>query len=377
MESELAWGVFTRLVGVVAFVAIAPLYWQIVENCGSRSYNPIAPRLAQMRSDFPLPVLLLHVPTVLWLCGADWFLKALVVMGSLSGLLAVYGGAFSHWALLGCFLLLVADRAMDQMFPWDCLLLEMLAMSALLPALEPLPALRAVGGPWPVQGFFFNMLLLRLMLGFGKMKFVGATRKDHTYLGAFLINQPLPSPLGWYAYHLPAWAHKLGLVLLFAAEIPLPFLALLPGPVRLLPFGATLALMLAIHSMGTFGYFNLVVAVLCVPLLDFQASIFNFRWEQATGSWYGLGCTSAWGCWPSAGCCASRSTAGARVRGCNGPRWRTASCERLQPLLGVLPLAGRPAANPRLRRVPATKPAGGEVHAGAAGQPGRAGMARL
>ena len=174
------------------------------------------------------------------------------------------------------------------MFPWDCLLLEMLAFGALLPPLEPLPGLRALGEPLPVQAYFFNALLVRLMLGFGKMKFIGATRKDHTYLREFLINQPLPSPLGWYGYHLPVWAHKLGLALLFVTELPLPPLALLPGPVRLLPFAATLSLMLAIQLTGTFGYFNLVVAVLCVPLLDLQASVVSLRWEQVTASWASL-----------------------------------------------------------------------------------------
>jgi hypothetical protein len=254
LEPALVWGVFTRLVGVVALVAIAPMSWQVTAACGARGHSPIAPRLAQMRADFPLHVRVRHMPSLLWLCDSDWFLKGLTLAGSGAALLAIYGGPFSHWALLGCFVVMLSlERAMDLMYPWDALLLEMLAMGVLLPALEPLPGLRTLGEPLPVQALFFNALLVRLMWGFGKLKFLGATKRDHTYLREFLINQPMPSPLGWYAHHLPLWAHKLGLALLFAAEIPLPALALLPGPVRLVPFVSTLALMLAIQAMGNFG----------------------------------------------------------------------------------------------------------------------------
>ena len=288
MDPALIWGAFARLLGVVALVAIAPLYWQVEAHCGARGHSPIAPRLAQMRLDFPRHVRLLHLPTLLWLCSADWFLKGLTVAGSLAAVLAVYGGPFSHWALLACFVVLLSlDRAMDLMFPWDCLLFEMLAMGALLPPLAPLPQVRMLAEPLPLQALFFNALLVRLMLGFGKIKFIGSTSKDHTYLREFLINQPLPSPLGWYAYNLPPWTHKLGLALLFLVEVPLPLLALSPGPIRLLPFVSTLALMLAIQLGGTFGYFNLVVAVLCLPLLDLNASIFSFRWQQVAGTWQG------------------------------------------------------------------------------------------
>ena len=41
------------------------------------------------------------------------------------------------------------------------------------------------------------------MFGFGKQKFLGSTNKDLAYLKGFLVSQPLPSPLGWYAQKLP------------------------------------------------------------------------------------------------------------------------------------------------------------------------------
>ena len=67
------------------------------------------------------------------------------------------------------------------------------------------------------------------MFGFGKQKFLGSTNKDLAYLKGFLISQPLPSPLGWYAQKLPVALLKPAVLFMFLAEIPVPFFALFPG----------------------------------------------------------------------------------------------------------------------------------------------------
>lgn len=54
---------------------------------------------------------------------------------------------------------------------------------------------------WPFVSWSMVMvmlrLLFRLMFGFGKLKFLETTRKDQTYIGAFLVNQPIPTIFGW------------------------------------------------------------------------------------------------------------------------------------------------------------------------------------
>ena len=67
------------------------------------------------------------------------------------------------------------------------------------------------------------------MFGFGKQKFAGSRRQDLAYLRGFLINQPLPSKLAWYAQKLPLPLLQGAVCFMFVVEIPAPWLALWPG----------------------------------------------------------------------------------------------------------------------------------------------------
>jgi hypothetical protein len=56
-------------------------------------------------------------------------------------------------------------------------------------------------------------------------------------------------------------------------EIPGAFLALVPGTAGIIGGVGILGLMVIIHLCGNFGYFNWIVAALCVPLLDSQTPL--------------------------------------------------------------------------------------------------------
>ena len=106
------------------------------------------------------------------------------------------------------------------------------------------------------------------MFGFGKFKFLGASKNDNGYLKGFLINQPLPSYIGWYMQKLPMWMLKGALLTMFIVEIPVPFLLFFPGRVSLIGGAAIFLLMIAIQACGSFGYFSMVMMVVCVTVLD-------------------------------------------------------------------------------------------------------------
>jgi hypothetical protein len=285
----LVWGLFPRLLGVVYLIALAPLYTQILPIAGEKGILPVGQLLRRMRRDLPLWRRLLHFPTVLWLSSSDRFLRALVLVGSGAALLVVVGGPVGRGALVVCWLVwLSLQDAVDLHYPWDCLLFEAGFLALFLPTTLPLPSLEAYELPLPIVAVAYQILLVRLLWGFGKFKFIGTTRKDHNYLKDFLIFQPVPTRLGWYAYHLPDVFHRLGLVLLFAAEVPLPLLAFVPGPARLVLVAATAALMLGIQLLCNFGYFNVMVLVLLVPLLDLNTWVGQLSVVTASGSWQSL-----------------------------------------------------------------------------------------
>jgi lipase maturation factor len=285
-DPALVWGLFTRSLGLTYLIALASLYHQILPLAGRRGISPVASLLDRIRTDFPLPQRLLYFPSLLWLGSGDCQLRGLVVVGCGAAGLVIVGGPATPAALLVCWAVYLSlDLAVGLIYPWDCVLLEAGFLALFLPPLEPLPALAAVAAPLPIVALALNLLLVRILWGFGKYKFLGINRKNFGYLKEFLINQPIPTRFGWQLHHWPAVAHRLGLGLLFLVEVPLPLLILVPGPARLFAFGGIAALMLAIQLAGNYGFFNLIVLVLCLPLLDPRSPLLAFAPLQATTDW--------------------------------------------------------------------------------------------
>ncbi len=196
-------------------------------------------------------------------------LRVLCATGLLGACGAIYGGPFSRIALAVCYgSYLSLDMATGLIFPWDCLLFEGTVLSLFLPATHALPDLRAVAAPAAALTWAYRLLVFRVMFGFGKQKFFGSTSKDLSYLKGFLVWQPLPSPIGWYAQKLPAALLRPLVVLMFVIEIPIPFFAFFPGPLSIVCAVTTALLMIGIQAMGSFGYFTPLTIVCCIPLFD-------------------------------------------------------------------------------------------------------------
>ena len=113
-------------------------------------------------------------------------------------------------------------------------------------------------------------LLFRLMIGFGKTKFIDgeATRDNSLYIRTFLFVQPLPNKLARFVAELPAsWSllWKGSLFFMWLVEVPLPFLMLLPWTREIAAYG-TMMLQVGIFATGCFGHFNVLTALLCLTL---------------------------------------------------------------------------------------------------------------
>ncbi len=319
-DPALVWGIFTRLLGLVYLIAIASLWRQILPICGSSGIAPIAPQLHKIAADFPAPQRFFYFPTVLWINTSDRFLRALVAAGACAAVMVIVGGPATPLALLVCWLVYLSlDSAVGLVYPWDTVLLEAGFLALMLPPLRALPELSAAAAPLPVVAWTFHWLLFRVIFGFGKFKFLGASHKDTSYIHGFLVNQPLPTPLGWYAHHLPRWVHRFALAAMCVVEVLVPFLIFIPGPPRLFAAAAIAGLMIGIQLAGNFGFFNLLMVTLCVALLDFHASLFGqpgadwFSWDRALPSAVALvvfvsgllnlpfnsWCARSWLYWPS------------------------------------------------------------------------------
>jgi hypothetical protein len=275
-DPRLTWGLLSRGIGVLLFTALATLLPQVIALAGERGGSPIAARLQRMREDFPGPGRFFKIPTLLWLQPSDRMLLALPIIGMLASVVVIFGGPFAKPALFLawlCFLSL--DTVGALYFPWDCMVFEAGFLALLLPASEALPSLRLVAEPLPLVAFAFRLLVIRLMWGFAKVKFVGTKPNDKLYLKGFLTWAPLPTPLGWWAQHAPNWILRASLWFMFFAEVIAPALAWFNGPVRLIGLLGLVGLMLGIQLTGNWGYFNLGYVILCICLLDVNSSVLD------------------------------------------------------------------------------------------------------
>jgi len=277
IRPHLAWGVFLRLLGLLASFACFMLARQVRAWGGERGMFPIKTRLARLRVDTPsLWRRILSPPTVHWLAASDAALQAWLYGAAAIGLVCTVLGLCSRLGFAVMFIVYVSySNLMNLMYPWDCLLMESLFLAIFLPLASPfslsLPTL-----PIPLLCLAFKFLIFRLMFGFGKFKFIGASTREFSYLKGFLINQPMPTIFGRLMYHLPLAVHVGGLVVFFLSEIVVPFIFLLAsGAWRVGAAWTTIALMIAIFTTGNFGFFNTLAAILCIPLLDPSESMWR------------------------------------------------------------------------------------------------------
>jgi len=268
MTPELVWGLFARALAITYVVALISLRAQILGLCGARGISPLRQKLVHIRAELgPWRALARH-PTLFWLSSSDLALRAVPLAGVVCATLAAIGVASPVMLAAAWVVYLSLDTAIGMTFPWESMLYEAGLLAVLLPTLVLLPDLRMTEAPGPPLLLAFLWLLFRVIFGFGKNKFTREAIGDPVYLRGFLISQPLVSPLGWRAFRLPRIVLVAGLMALFVVEMVLPFFIFVPGWPRWVAAVAFCGLMIAIQAMGSFGFFNLLVAVLCVPLFD-------------------------------------------------------------------------------------------------------------
>src|SRR6476620_12734262 len=133
--------------------------------------------------------------------------------------------------------------------------------------------------------WLLRWLLFRLMFESGCVKLIDDNPNNPTWHKLTALNyhyqtQPLPTWIGWYAHHFPAWFHKGEVLVMFAIELGVPFLIFLPRRPRQVACVTLVALQLIIMLTGNYSFFNLLTMALCVTLLDDAALQACKRWSR-------------------------------------------------------------------------------------------------
>lgn len=278
------WGAYSRLLGGVYAISLLALVPQLVPLAGKRGMSPVSYTFDAAWRTYGLSALW-WFPSVFWLSTHDLMLVAVPAIGGLSGLtVCLLGGPWSPICLFISWvcLLSIDNGPSGLIYPWDSVLLESGFLALFLPASigsqlvgkeagvhSFLHGVQSTGLPSALLGFAHRWLLFRLVLGFGKLKFMGSTWDDRFYIKSFIITQPMPSPIGYWAYKLlPDAAWIFLLAGMFVVEMVSPWFLLAPWPMaRVLAVLSIQGLMVGIQAGGNFGYFNVLTATLAVPCL--------------------------------------------------------------------------------------------------------------
>ena len=264
---------FLRALGIVYLIAFASIAVQVTGLVGEHGVFPAGPYLDSARSYFGSTAYF-ALPTVFWLGVGDTALRVVSWTGAGLAVLLVVGIApqivlFLLWALY-LSLSIVGQDFLS--FQWDTLLLEAGLLSLLWAPMQWLPA-RTEPEPSPAARWLLVFLVFKLMFLSGATKLLSGdpTWASGTALDYHFETQPLPAWTAWYAHHLPEIVHRIMTFGSLATELVLPCLLLLPGHyrrIRLLAVAGLVGLQLGIASTGSYGFFNLLAIVLCIPVLD-------------------------------------------------------------------------------------------------------------
>jgi len=263
--------VFLRAFGLVYLTAFLSLRWQVAGLLGEDGLLPAAAFLERAHSVLGDGATW-QLPSVFWLDASTTTLQVACVLGAASALLVVLGVAPLATLALCWFLYLSLVSVGQQLlsYQWDALLLETGFLAILwAPIAWRLDAPDA-RGPSPIVLWLLRWLLFRLMFfsGFVKLASGDPTWWSLDALAVHFETQPLPTWTAWWAHQLPWWLLRAACGAMFAIELVLPFLIVLGRRARAVAFAGLVGLQVAIAATGNYGFFNLLSAVLCLPLLD-------------------------------------------------------------------------------------------------------------
>ena len=145
-------------------------------------------------------------------------------------------------------------------FQWDSLLIEAGFLAILLP--------RDIRSPVLLLGFRLLLFKLYFESGLAKWQSHLADWQDGSAMLLYYQTAPLPTPLAWFAHHLPAAWHHLEAYGALALELIVPFFILGPRGLRRVAFLALTGFQLVNFATANYGFFITLSLALHVFLLD-------------------------------------------------------------------------------------------------------------
>jgi hypothetical protein len=267
---------FLRLLGLVYLCAFWSLGVQIRGLVGADGILPAQELMMSARQwadagGLGAVARFFAIPTVCWLGASDRVLVSLCAIGAVLSLFQIAGLVSALVLPLLWLLYLSLSTVSGEFlsFQWDTLLLEAGLLAMVLAPWTLLHRPRD-GEPRAISRWLIWWLLFRLIFLSGVVKLTSGDPmwRGLTAMAVHYETQPLPTPLGWYAHHLPAWFQQLSTAAVLAIELLVPWLIFTTRRLRHVACAALVVLQLLIALTGNYAFFNLLTVALSLTLLD-------------------------------------------------------------------------------------------------------------
>lgn len=250
---------FMRAIGLIYFAAFVSFGVQALGLIGSHGILPLSEFTAAVRSQLG-PEGYWQFPMVFWLGQSDFAIQAICWAGAALSLLLIFNllPRLSLFLLYAFYLSLFYAGQIFMGFQWDVLLLESGFLALILSfATEP--------GIWLLRWLLFRFMFLS---GAVKLLSRDPTWANLSALSYYFQTEPLPTPLAWYAHHLPHAVLSAATMATFIIELGLPFLIFFPRRLKFVAAFGILLLQVVILLTGNYAFFNLLTMALCIVLFD-------------------------------------------------------------------------------------------------------------
>ena len=257
---------YLRLLGLVYLVAFVSFFVQADALIGSNGVLPLEYYLNAVKDQVGISAYW-KLPTLFWVSCSDTLIKFVCLAGIFFSVCLVLNRLkiFSLILLYISYLSLVSGGQIFMSFQWDMLLLECGFLAIFL--------------PWGsrIIIWLYRWLIFRFMFLGGAVKIVSndPSWDSLTALNYHFETQPLPTPLAWYAHHLPESIHVAATGLTLIIELLLPFFIFTPRRFRHVAASCFILFQSTILLTGNYNFFNLLTIFTCLFLFD-DAAIQKF-----------------------------------------------------------------------------------------------------
>jgi hypothetical protein len=256
---ELTGFLFLRLLGLIYLFAFVSFAVQAAGLIGSHGILPLHEMVDGIRQHTGVERFYL-MPMLFWWDASDATIQCACWAGAVLALLVMFNRLPRvSLALLFVLYLSLLYAGQDFMsYQWDTYLLET-GFLAFLMSYSTRP------GVWLLRWLLFRFMFMSgvVKLLSGDPNWWGLSALDYHF-----FTQPLPTPIAWYAAHLPPGLLRIATGSMLVVELLLPFLIFCPRRLRFVAGLGFLLLQSVILITGNYNWFNLQTMLLCLLLFD-------------------------------------------------------------------------------------------------------------